>query len=156
MTPLIRSSLLVFALTVHGIGSNSSQEMIGDPFDTFGDVNCESEMARLDNFAVSLQNYPAARGQIIFFAGKMAVGRLPKRGEAEARVERMRSYLVKRRGIPAASLVVMNGGYGSEYRIQLWIVPPEADLAKPETHTSVKKVRYRKGKLNPRDYRCGI
>ena len=64
-------------------------------------VNCESEMARLDNFAVALQNEPTARGVIIFYAGKMADDRLPKRGEAEARVERIKSYLTKRRGIPA-------------------------------------------------------
>ena len=130
--------------------------MIGDPFDKFGDVNCESEMARLDNFSIALQHESPARGQIIFFSGRMAGNKLPKRDEAKARAERMRSYLVKRRGIPAASIVVMNGGYDGDYRIQLWIVPPGADLAKPEPLSPVKNIRYRKGKLNPREYRCGV
>ena len=113
-------------------------------------------MARLDNFALQIQNEPRFRGVIIFFAGKMAGDKLPKRGEAEARVERIRSYLTKRRGIPAASIVVMNGGYDSIYRVQLWVVPPEAGLPKPEPVSALKDIRYRPGKLKPRDYRCGI
>src|SRR5437868_5306186 len=121
MTMIIRSSLIVFALTV--CTSGFSLPRPAGPFDEFRDVNCESEMARLDNFAVALQNEPSARGAIIFFAGKMANDKLPKRGEAEARVERLRSYLTKRRGIPAASIVVMNGGYDNNYHVQLWVVP---------------------------------
>ena|SRR6185503_11291659 len=126
------------------------------PFDEFGDVKCEDEMARLDNFAVQMQNLPRSRGAIIYFAGKMSGDQLPKRGEVEARVERIRSYLTKRRGIPAASLVVMNGGYDTNYRVQVWVVPPEAGLPKPEPSSSEKEIQYRPGKLNPRDYRCGI
>ena len=63
--------LLVFGLTAFG-----SQ----DPrkFDEFGDINCESEMARLDNFAVQLQNEPAMKGIIVFYGGRRFRGRLPK------------------------------------------------------------------------------
>jgi hypothetical protein len=125
-------------------------------FDEFGDIKCEDEYARLDNFVLQLQNMPSSRGAIVFFVGKMAADKLPKRGEAEARAERITSYLTKRRGIPAASIVVMNGGYDSNFHVQLWVVPPEAGLPKPEASSPLKDMQYRKGKLVPSDYRCGI
>ena len=92
----------------------------------------------------------------MFFAGNMAGGKLPKRGEAEARVERIRSYLIKRRGIPQANLVVLNGGFSTHFYVVLWDVPPGAGLPKPEDPSGLKEIQYRKGKLVPRDYRCGI
>lgn len=156
MSELIKSIALVVVLLLSVSVRESSQTGIFDRFDEFGDVNCESEMARLDNFAVSLQNSPRARGAIVFFAGNMAGGKLPKRGEAEARVERIKSYLIKRRGIPQASLVVISGGYSANFRVQLWVVPPEAGLPKPEATSPPKEIEYRKGKLVPHDYRCGI
>ena len=154
MSFLIRSSLVVLALTISAAGLGSP--IVSRPFDEFGDIRCEDEMARLDNFAIQLQNAPRDRGEIIFFAGKMAGDKLPKRGEAEARAERVRSYLIKRRGVPQASLVMINGGFSSNFRIVLWNVPPEAGLVKPEDYSGVKEIQYRKGKLVPRDYRCGI
>ena len=39
-------------------------------FDEFGDINCEDEMARLDNFAIQLQNEPCTKGVIIFYGGR--------------------------------------------------------------------------------------
>lgn len=154
MKSVIRVLLIVSLFGCSALALGSADP--APPFDEFGDVNCESEMARLDNFAVQMQNLPRSRGAIIFFAGKMAGDKPPKRGEVEARVERIKSYLTKRRGIPAASIVVMNGGYDTNYRVQLWVVPPEAGLPKPETVSPVNDMRYRSGKLNPRDYRCGI
>ena len=154
MVAVIRNGLMLLVFIAGATGSSAFEPTT--PFDEFGDIKCEDEMARLDNFVVQLQNVPSARGAIVFFVGKMAAEKLPKRGEAEARVERIKSYLTKRRGIPAASIVVMNGGYDSNFRVQLWVVPPEAGLPKPEASSPVKDMQYRKGKLVPRDYRCGI
>ena len=144
--------ILVFAVCTPGTSLPGPTR----PFDEFGDIKCEDEMARLDNFAIQLQNQPRYRGAIIFFAGKLAGDKLPKRGEAEARAERVKSYLTKRRGIPQASLVVINGGFSTNFRVVLWDVPPELGLPTPEDASGVKEIRYRKGKLAPRDYRCGI
>lgn len=142
----------LFAFSALAFGSSQPTR----PFDQFGDIKCEEEMARLDNFAIQLQNSPRYRGEIIYFAGKMAGDKWPKRGETEARVERIRTYLTKRRGIPSASLVVIDGGFSTVFRVVLWAVPPEAGLLKPEDVSGVKEIQYRPGKLNPRDYRCGI
>ena len=65
-------------------------------FDEFGDINCEDEMARLDNFAIQLQQEPSWRGYIIFYGGRRFRGRLPRVGEAAARAGRMKPYLVNR------------------------------------------------------------
>jgi hypothetical protein len=155
MRHVFPSSILVFALPVCVLAFNLSQQIV-EPFDRIGDGNCESEMARLDNLAIQIQNEPGSRGVLIFYAGKMAGDKLPRRGEAEARVERMRSYLIKRRGIPSASLVVMDGGFSSNFHVQLWVVSPTTGLPTPERYSGVKEIQYRRGKLNPRDYRCGI
>ena len=74
-------SVLVFSIIAVSGTVAAAQKPIQD-FDTMGDVNCESEMARLDNFAVQLLEGPATRGVIIFYGGVRFRGRLPKRGEA--------------------------------------------------------------------------
>src|SRR4051812_29725101 len=126
MSIIIRVLVVTFICCVGAVGIGPPQP--NRPFDEFGDINCESEMAHLDNFAIALQNAPRTRGEIIFYAGNMAGGKLPKRGEAEARVERLRAYLIKRRGIPQASIVVINGGFSTDFRVVLLLVPPDAGL----------------------------
>lgn len=125
-------------------------------FDEFGDIKCEDEMARLDNFAVHLQNEPAAKGLIIFYGGRRFRGRLPKRGEAAARAARIKPYLVQRRGIPKDQVIVIDGGYAEEWYVGVWVVPPGASMPTPRPTIPVEKIRFRKGKPNPRDYQCRI
>jgi len=150
----LRQFLIGFVILLVAVGSQAAAP--NRPFDEFGDINCEDEMARLDNFAVQLQNEPQSKAVIIFFAGTMRGGKLPKRGEAEARVARIRSYLTETRGVPGERMVIMNAGYDAEFNVRLWSVPPGAELAKPEPHQPVKQINFRKGKVNPRDYRCEI
>ena len=40
-----------------------------DPFDSYGDIRFSWEKARLDNFAIQIQNYPGSRGAIFTYAG---------------------------------------------------------------------------------------
>ncbi len=136
--------------------STSASRDTTRPFDEFGDITCEDEMARLDNFAVQLQNEPTAKGLIIFYGGRRFRGRLPKRGEAVARASRMKPYLVERRGIPANQVIVIDGGYSEEWHVVLWIVPAGASLPTPQPSITSKAIKFRKGKVNPRDYRCRI
>ena len=126
-------------------------------FDEFGDVNCEDEAARLDNFAFYLKQQPAANAVILFYGGKTFRGRTPKRGEAEARAARLKPYLVERRGIPSSHVIVVNGGYSEEWHVDLWIVPTGSVLPSPErTPIPDKQIHFRKGKPNPRDFRCRV
>jgi hypothetical protein len=125
-------------------------------FDEFGDIKCEDEMARLDNFAIQLQQEPQAKGVIIFFGGKTFRGKLPKRGEAEARAARLKPYLVGRRGIPNGQVIVINGGYAEEWRAELWVVAPGANMPTSIARIPDTEIKFRKGKANARDYRCRI
>jgi hypothetical protein len=113
-------------------------------------------MARLDNFAVQLQQTPSSTGVIIYYGGVTFRGRLPRRGDATARATRMKPYLVNRRGIPAERIVVINGGYKLDWTAQLWIVPSGMPLPTPFTELKIERVRFRKGKAHPRDFRCQI
>jgi len=154
MTIIIRSFLIVFALAVctSGIGLRPPTR----PFDEFGDIKCEDEMARLDNFAIQLQNEPTEKGLIIIYGGRRFRGRLPKEGEADARAARLKAYLIGRRGIPKDLIMVVNWGYTEEWHVQLWNIPYGATIPERERTIPIEEIKFRPGKLNPRDYRCGV
>jgi hypothetical protein len=151
---IIRSSLtvLAFVATVAGLGSPRPNRN----FDDFGDIKCEDEMARLDNFAVALQNDPTAKGLIVIYGGRHFRGRLSKQGEADARAARLKLYLIGRRGIPKDQVMVVNWGYLEEWRAQLWIIPHRATIPERLQTIPIEEIKFRKGKVNPRDYRCGV
>lgn len=125
-------------------------------FDEFKDINCEDEMARLDNFTINLQNYPVGKGVIVFYGGRRLRGRLPRRGDAAARAARLKTYLTQRRRIPTDQVIVIDGGYREEWNAELWIVPPGAALPVGNPTIPTKEIKFRKGKARPRDFRCEI
>jgi hypothetical protein len=141
--------VVVFGLT--GFASSPIRK-----FDEFEDIACEDEMARLDNFAVHLLNDPSARGLMIFYGGQRFRGRLPKRGEAAARAARLKPYLVQRRGLPSEQVIVIDGGYAKKWVVELWIIPAGASLVTPNPTVPADKIKFRKGKAYPRDFRCQI
>jgi len=151
---IIRSSLIVLALvaTVVGFGSPRPNRN----FDDFGDIKCEDEMARLDNFAVQLQIEPTAKGLIVVYGGRHFRGRLPKEGEADARAARLKLYLTSRRGIPKDQVMVVNWGYLEEWHVQLWIIPHGATIPERVRTIPIEEIKFSKGKVNPRDYRCRV
>ena len=156
MSRLIQLIILVVLLSPTLFVRGSAPMSPIRKFDEFGDIKCEDEYARMDNFAIQLQHEPQARGVIIFYGGKTFRGKLPRRGEAEARADRLKPYLVQRRGIPTNQVIVINGGFDEQWRADLWIVPPGASMPSGYTPVSVKEIKFRKGKVNPRDYRCRI
>lgn len=115
-------------------------------FDEFGDINCEDEMARLDNFAIHLQNDPSAKGLMIFYGGQRFRGRLPRRGEAAARAARLKPYLVQRRGLPSDRVILINGGYAPEWRVELWIVPEGMTMPTPFQRLMRQRLSFAKAK----------
>jgi hypothetical protein len=131
-------------------------DVIFRKFDEFGDTNCEDEMAHLDNFAIQLLAEPDKDGVLIFYGGRRSRGRLPKRGEAAARAARLKPYLVQRRGLPAEHISIINGGYADQWRVELWIGPRGVGLPTPSPSVPASKIKFRKGKVRPRDFRCRI
>ena len=87
-------------------------------FDEYGDIRFNDEKARLDNYAIQLQNAPGSSGYIIAY-GNCA-------GAAQARADRAKDYLVNTRGIDAGRLVTVDGGCRSDLTVELWLVPQGA------------------------------
>ena len=87
-------------------------------FDEFGDIEYSDLMARLDNFAIQLQNQPAAKGFILVYRTRRD---LP--GLSNAIALRSLSYLVHSRGLARDRLVTVDGGEADCQTQELWIVP---------------------------------
>jgi hypothetical protein len=87
-------------------------------FDEYGNIRFNDEKARLDNYAIQLQNEPGSQGTIIVYGSCV--------GEGQQRGERAKDYLVNTRGIEAGRITVVDGGCRSELTVQLWVVPQGA------------------------------
>ena len=83
--------------------------------DYYPPIRYNDEKARLDNFAIQLQNDPNAKGHIIVFGANSA--------EKQKRIKRAYDYLVNTRGITADRLVTKDGGPRDQTTTELWIVP---------------------------------
>ncbi|HRI05039.1 MAG TPA: hypothetical protein PLL77_14985 [Pyrinomonadaceae bacterium] len=107
-------------------------------YDEFGSINLEDEWARLDNFAIGLQNDPMATGYIIIYGGRKS-----KKGYAATTIKRMKTYLVRQRGMDAARFKTVDGGLREDPSGELWLVPQGAapPVATPtvEPKPTVKK-----------------
>jgi hypothetical protein len=95
-------------------------------FDEYGNIRFNDEKARLDNYAIQLQNEPTSQGVIIGYGACD--------GEGQTRANRAKDYLVNTRGIDAGRISVVDGGCRSELHVELWIVPsgamaPAADMS---------------------------
>ena len=151
----ILNSVIIFSIVTSTLPVATAQDRIRD-FDTMGDVNCEDEYARLDSFALQLNNSPHATGVIIFYGGLRFRGRLPRRNESAARAARLKPYLVNRRGIAADRIIVINGGYKAEWQVELWVVPNGMPIPTPYSPFNATKIKFRKGKAHSRQFRCQI
>ena len=87
-------------------------------FDEYGDIKFNDEKARLDPYAVQLQNEPGAQGVILAYGSC--------EGQAQTRADRAKNYLVNTRGIEAGRITTIDGGCRADLTVELWIVPPGA------------------------------
>ena len=99
-------------------------------FDEYGDIRFNDEKARLDNYAIQLQNQPGSTGVIIAY-GRCA-------GEGQARADRAKNYLVNTRGIEASRITAIDGGCRADLTVQLWIVPTGAVAPVADTSQAVE------------------
>lgn len=91
--------------------------------DEFGQIGHCDLTARLDNFAVALQNDPQLRGYLVTYSGRKHVGAV-----AERWLNYMRNYLVNARGVEPERFNLINAGVreGEEVKNELWLAPPGA------------------------------
>jgi hypothetical protein len=90
--------------------------------DNYPPLRLNDEKARLDNFAIQLQNDPSAKGYVIVYGAPRA-----NAAEKQKRIKRVTDYLSNTRGIDISRLVTMEGGTRDQTTTELWVVPLGAD-----------------------------
>ena len=101
------------------LASESLAQAEARKFQEYGDANCEDEMARLDNYAISLQVDPNLRGYVVIYGGRHDT----RRRQMSARLYRIRRYLTTNRMIEARRIVTARGGFRERFTVELWLVP---------------------------------
>ncbi len=96
-----------------------SGETLARKFDEFGDIQLSDLKARLDNFAIELQNNPTVRGFIMVYRSRRDLPGLNGR-----LLGLMKDYLANTRAIPAEQVITVDGGEASCLAQELWIAPP--------------------------------
>lgn len=118
--------------------------------DEYGNIQFNDEKARLDNFAIEMQNDPTAQGYLVCYGGR--VGRA---GEAQRRCDRAKDYLVNTRGIDPSRIVTVDGGFREDLTVELWIVPsgatapeatPTVDPSEVQTTRPTRRRSRRRGR----------
>lgn len=99
-------------------------------FDKFPSRSFDDDKARLDSFAIELQNNPDAQGYIIMYQGTDKISRRSRRVEVLSK--KTLDYLVKARGIDPRRIVITNWGTMPETTYDLWIIPPGAQPPVPQ------------------------
>ncbi len=107
------TALLILALLGPHVSVREWRVAPDSPFDSYGNICFEDEKARLDNFAIALQQNPKWIGYIVVYAGNESCA-----GEAQYRANRAKRWVV-RRGVAAQRVIVKNGGYRTDVTTQL-------------------------------------
>lgn len=89
--------------------------------DQFGDIQQSDLIARLDNLAVQVEQEPEAKAFLVVYRTRRDLPGLSNRY-----AHRMKSYLMRTRGLPAARIVTIDGGISGCLTQELWIVSPGA------------------------------
>ena len=135
-------TLLLLLATLTGairFVSAQTEDKTALKFDEFGDILYSDLAARLDNFAVAVQNQPSARGFLIVYRTRRDIAGLSHR-----LAMRMKNYLVNSRGLEAARLATVDGGIADHLTQELWIVPAGA--------APIPRSDARIGYLEPHDF----
>lgn len=101
-------------------------KLVSRRFDEFPDISRNDEKARLDNFAIELQNDPSATAYVIVYPGKAG-----KRGEVQEHSGRVVDYLVNSRGLDQRRIVTLVGPKRDQLHVELWLTPEGATPPNP-------------------------
>jgi hypothetical protein len=122
-------------------------QAVARKFDEYGDIKFNDEKARLDPYAVQLQNEPGSAGVILAYGNC--------EGAAQARADRAKNYLVNTRGIEAGRITTVDGGCRADLSVELWIVPSGATAPAASTDNIISPCPACKTRRAPRHGRRG-
>src|SRR5215213_3345516 len=95
-------------------------------FDEFPDIARNDEKARLDNFAIELQNDPSATGYVIVYPGRSS-----KRAEVQEHFGHVIDYLVNSRQMDQSRIKTIEGPKREHLFVELWVTPQGATPPNP-------------------------
>ena len=113
--------------------------IVAREFDECNNCTFDDQKARLDNLAVELQNDPSTRAYIIAYGGRTS-----PIAQVEVLMKRAKDYIVEQRGIDAARLVIVNGGFREDDSVELWVVPAGAEAPRATPTVQAGEVQPRK------------
>ncbi|HXI25387.1 MAG TPA: hypothetical protein VNG71_16095 [Pyrinomonadaceae bacterium] len=96
-------------------------------FDEYYDIARNDEKARLDNYAIEIQQQPGSLGYVIVYPSRKAGA-----SAAQARAQRIVDYLVNTRGLDSHRVVTVMGPAREDWLFELWVVPEGAPPPVPQ------------------------
>jgi hypothetical protein len=96
-------------------------------FDEYYDIARNDEKARLDNYAIELQQQPGSQGYVIVYPSRKGGA-----SAAQARAQLIVDYLVNTRGLDAHRVVTIMGPTREDWLFELWVVPEGAPPPIPQ------------------------
>jgi hypothetical protein len=109
------------AQAVSAVAAEEKKIIVAREFDECNNCTFDDQKARLDTLAVELQNDPTTHAYVIAYGGRTS-----PIGQVERLMTRARDYLTRERGIDAARIVTVNGGFREGDSVELWLVPSGA------------------------------
>jgi hypothetical protein len=95
-------------------------------FDEFGALARNDEKARLDNYAIEMQNDPSSTAYVVVYPGQRG-----RSGQVQNQRTRIVDYLVNSRGFNAGHILTVVGPPRAEMRVELWTCPQGATPSTP-------------------------
>ncbi len=95
-------------------------------FDEFPSIAFNDEKARLDNYAIELQNDPTSTAYVIVYPGTRG-----RPGEVQRHTTRILDYLVNSRGVGGQRIVTLVGPPRDVLMVELWVCPQGATPPAP-------------------------
>ncbi len=151
----IFSFLFLLSLAV----SVAAQEKKAELLDEFPALSCEFLLMHADKYANLINENPDSKLYIIYYEGKQhqqiynkkekkseTILIAPRYGEAKNKTEAITLYLTKYRKISPERFALINGGFDTEYHVQVWLVPNGIAPPKPSPFEKVETMKFRKGK----------
>lgn len=136
-------SMFISLLLFQGDPARSQIKLAPRLYDSYGRINTEDVMARLDFFAIELQKHPHAVGHIVAHGPEGETG-----GTGRHILAISKEYLVNTRGLEASQIeTIYAGRYKNpdEVFTQLWIVPAGANP--PNIKRYSKELKHLTGKF---------
>jgi len=113
------SHVLFFLLLLAPFNAlTQTSNQVARKFDEFGDIQYSDLIARLDNFAVLIQDEPTSKGFIFVYRTRRDLPGLSNRLALLSK-----KYLTTSRGLSDDRVVTIDGGVGPCLTQELWIVP---------------------------------